>query len=330
MNTAPKQRTYEETVDNLQPLTVDLGVVDGDFYVKRTGGMEKGGWYVAGMKNGDVVIKRYEPENGQELVKAISPENLIRWQEQKDEKSYDPAVDVESSADPATQTAEQSIDTTEQVEDTYTARFRELFAPVISKKAPEVDSAVIYDNIFNKDYDMEAEGHKYLKEVQDSQSTPKGREDLKIQNIDAAVGRLPDVLRNIPELLDIIKRHENPDSSLVDVVSLLRTNANLRLEAGKLFIDKINDLAKINKLPSRVTENKQKNPNHYGYEGEIRSREYVAVLCLSMLDGTYDDASTKGDPITILEETGKVSLGMHRAAAEIVLFGNIVSEIEVQ
>lgn len=101
-------------------------------------------------------------------------------------------------------------------------------------------------------------------------------------------------------------------------VDALRTNADLRYELGSYYLrDKLPQLGL--RLPRRVAINAQKRPGHNGYTHipELRSREYAAMLALSMIDGTYDQPGD-GDKIT-LDSSGLVKFGQHRTAAQLLL-----------
>lgn len=68
-------------------------------------------------------------------------------------------------------------------------------------------------------------------------------------------------------------------------------------------------------IPERVVCNSQKRPSTRGYDvvTDLSSREYAALLALSMLDVTYKPKRTTSDPIDIL--AGEVMRGQHRFAA---------------
>ena len=69
--------------------------------------------------------------------------------------------------------------------------------------------------------------------------------------------------------------------------------------------------------------NEQKNINYTGYDyPNVSSREAVALIALSMLDGTFK--RTPHDPVEIDEITESVVRGQHRwTAANILGIGNI-------
>jgi hypothetical protein len=102
----------------------------------------------------------------------------------------------------------------------------------------------------------------------------------------------------------------------IAIVEEIRNNPHVRLALGEYFINELWNLK--DKLPDRVQRNTQKRPNHVGgYHWDYTSFEYVALLCLSMLDGTYDPAKESSDPV--VENNGSVTLGQHRYSAKLLL-----------
>jgi hypothetical protein len=73
-------------------------------------------------------------------------------------------------------------------------------------------------------------------------------------------------------------------------------------------------------MPSRIARDSQKNPNHPGYSGvgHLSSREYACMLAMSMLDGTFDISSARGDEITA-SSRNRDGVGQHRTAAKTLL-----------
>jgi hypothetical protein len=313
MNTAP-QITYEQVVDNLQPLTAEqLGLLDGAFLVKRGRDgtqIDKGGWFVSGINSeGLVVIENADKT----AVKRISPDKLRAWQGESDTVSIERARFEMALNDIGYKASSQVVEAPEFVESPRDLRLKELFkSPVVAKE----ETAETYDHLFTKDEAEIAEQNLRFQEQLNSARRPKGREDLRQTNIDVAVENMQLVLRNNPDIRSILAKNAPELHADEEIVNGIRTMDSLRLDLGKYFLDKINRYSDI--LPERVKENSLKNPNYYGYEGSIRSRVYVALLCLSRLDGTFDYDSADSDPVE--ENNGKVILGQHRSAAETVLF----------
>lgn len=111
-----------------------------------------------------------------------------------------------------------------------------------------------------------------------------------------------------------------------DVAAAIRDNDELRLELGKSLLDK---LSHTQFLPSRLNNDSEiKRPNVQGYDEQMTSKEYAALLAISMLDGTYKDSP--GDKIYI-DRYGEVRNGQHRYAAQEVLgIGKIARNRERQ
>ena len=95
----------------------------------------------------------------------------------------------------------------------------------------------------------------------------------------------------------------------------VRNNAKLRLELGEYFLNSQAIYEDI--MPVRIEENKQKVPGVNGYSqlGRLRSREYVALLTLARLDGTFDKDASNSEQI-ILGQDGIAIEGQHRFASD--------------
>lgn len=92
-----------------------------------------------------------------------------------------------------------------------------------------------------------------------------------------------------------------------DKPAFIRGNNELRVALGIHFLDKFK---KVFTLPERVRDNlpsNMKSPNYPGYPDKMLSRDYAAVLALSMIDGTFKERPSSGDT------------SQHRDAAEMVL-----------
>lgn len=114
------------------------------------------------------------------------------------------------------------------------------------------------------------------------------------------------------ELKEIIQQAAGTFDSTENAQALLRDNNQLRSAVGQYLLQKVSN---IPGLPERVVSNSQKRPSTRGYDvvTDLSSREYAALLALSMLDGTYKPERTTSDPIDIL--AGEVMRGQHRFAA---------------
>ena len=109
---------------------------------------------------------------------------------------------------------------------------------------------------------------------------------------------------------DLIKRYAGEKWREEDMAEVLRENNELRVELGAYLLTKLDTLQY---LPSRFYSRQLKNPNEGGYEGNMTSQEYAALLAVSMLDGTFKAERARHDPIEM--QYGEIIRGQHRYAA---------------
>ena len=102
-----------------------------------------------------------------------------------------------------------------------------------------------------------------------------------------------------------------------EMPSVVRGNDDLRTELGLYLLSKFDDFETELHMPERVANNSTKNTSHRGYERGLTSREYAALLAVSMLDGTFDPGRATHDPIEL--EDGQAIRGQHRYAAALLL-----------
>ena len=124
------------------------------------------------------------------------------------------------------------------------------------------------------------------------------------------------------EVKAIVEKYATPERwRTEDMHELIRENNELRVELGEYILQKLESSSIA--LPDRVLRNEQKNINYTGYNyPNVSSREAVALIALSMLDGTFK--RTPHDPVEIDESTESVVCGQHRwTAANILGIGNI-------
>ena len=113
-----------------------------------------------------------------------------------------------------------------------------------------------------------------------------------------------------------------PTGVLVDQV---RTNPDVRLTFGKIFLDSIDEYYhisqrgnNISRLPSRISSNGNKSPTGKVSEVDrMTSREYVALLCLAKVDGTFDEDSIRSTDRSIPNDIDRQ--GQHNKAADMIL-----------
>lgn len=123
------------------------------------------------------------------------------------------------------------------------------------------------------------------------------------------------------EVKAIVEKYATPERwRTEDMHELIRENNELRVELGEYILQKLESSSIA--LPDRVLRNGQKNINYTGYDyPNVSSHEAVALIALSMLDGTFK--RTPHDPVEIDESTGSVVRGQHRwTAANILGIGN--------
>lgn len=124
------------------------------------------------------------------------------------------------------------------------------------------------------------------------------------------------------EVKAIVEKYATPERwRTEDMHELIRENNKLRVELGEYILQKLESSSIA--LPDRVLRNGQKSINYTGYDyPNVSSHEAVALIALSMLDGTFK--RTPHDPVEIDEITESVVRGQHRwTAANILGIGNI-------
>lgn len=122
------------------------------------------------------------------------------------------------------------------------------------------------------------------------------------------------------EVKAIVEKYATPERwRTEDMHELIRENNELRVELGEYILQKLNSSIA---LPDRVWRNGQKRINYTGYDyPDVSSHEAVALIALSMLDGTFK--RTPHDPVEI-DKSENVVCGQHRwTAANILGIGNI-------
>lgn len=103
-----------------------------------------------------------------------------------------------------------------------------------------------------------------------------------------------------------------------ELAHALRTNQQLRTAVGEHILQRIDGM--LNVMPNRIFRNTEKTSAHKGYTAELKltSREYAALLALSMLDGTFKESQTSKATDTYDPQTDKGN-GQHRYAARMAL-----------
>lgn len=141
-----------------------------------------------------------------------------------------------------------------------------------------------------------------------------------------AVNTLSQSLQYDAELNHIMGQYQqtHPDAdNLLALVDAVHADAGLRVQLGQHFIVKISAIPP-DELPNRVRSNKEKSPNYshlHGLRPKLTSREYVSLLAVRMLDGSYDnsDDSTQVDGIVLNRQGTAIEYGQHRYTAKLLL-----------
>lgn len=141
-----------------------------------------------------------------------------------------------------------------------------------------------------------------------------GRNQVTQESVDEAA-RSVLMAENVDDNVRGILQHFAPGAPSKQRSELIRTNADLRLALGEYLTIKYDTLRY---LPSNVARRHPKSPNRAGYRelGNISSKEYVVLLALSKLDGTF--ISDQQDAITYSPSTPN-GVGQHRYTADELL-----------
>ena len=162
-----------------------------------------------------------------------------------------------------------------------------------------------YSKAYEKTAAKNAEYKKFVTPETIADSQLKLRRALEID------GRLRAIISNYYDL---------SKTSMLDIVDALRENPEVRLEVGTYLLSKVDSAVSrySDIMPDRFIHNNQKNPDRSLVTvRNMRSREWVAILCLAKLDGSFNkDLELIGPEF---DTNGKPILGQHRAAADIVL-----------
>ena len=140
------------------------------------------------------------------------------------------------------------------------------------------------------------------------------RAKVKPDSLPVAINQLQ-VLRDT-KIFEIIEQFV-PGVNIQGIPEQIRSNVDLRYALGKFLIDYVDyDLSGSSMAP-QPRRDYSKSPAFPGY-GNMRSREYVALLALSKLDGTFDVA--RADNVTATYDTvSDDGGGQHRWTANQLL-----------
>lgn len=116
------------------------------------------------------------------------------------------------------------------------------------------------------------------------------------------------------ELRAIIDAHTVGLSSAQSVEKIF-SDESTRIDIAKYLMQKVAKNADL--MPDRVKGHREKSGNHPGYPQNMSSKEYAALLALSMLDGTFISKRSIGDPVEFVSRGNNTDIngGQHRLAA---------------
>ena len=143
----------------------------------------------------------------------------------------------------------------------------------------------------------------------------EGRDKVLPENIEKAQNVFYNAIAHDDMLESIVNEYaESPD-----MIDELRINEAMRCAILEHLEKKLNNIHP-NGLPSRVSRNGYKSPNSKGYEHikNLKSKEYVCMLALSMMDGSFNYSREENIPQS-MDGGGKVAAGQHRYAAQLLL-----------
>ena len=187
-------------------------------------------------------------------------------------------------------------------EDPYTERFKTVFNPLFKSDARRpIDD--------------------YYGMVSTVQSEPGAHEINDARYVNAktkkeATSTLELVKGLDPKIVDLIP----PGVSDEKAVDLIRTNAGIRLRFAEYLTGKLDAIIaeRWYQFPSRILQNSEKSPTPAIYgRRKYTSREYVVLLALSKLDGSF--SSDLEELLPKDDHNGVAVLGQHRATADMLL-----------
>jgi hypothetical protein len=286
---------------------------EGQFDMVRTGGDVEPGWYKDD--------SRYDPNNG--TVIAYKPQydergqhigNLEETVNREDFISFNSPENVEVRRQEKLQAELGEDAVRNEVDAPYPQRIEQLFSPVVKIEDKQSDVNP-YDALLDPSTNMEDW------DVKDAEvRSPTGRGIVTDASLKVALKDYMTPMLNGGkdlQIADMIKAaaHNsllNPEEAM----QLLREDGSLRKEIGIYLLNKLENEPY---LPDRVAGNGKKKSNVPGYENitDMTSHEYVALLAMAKLDGTFQPE------IETTNEDSKELYGRrdgnHRIAADKIL-----------
>jgi len=296
-----------------QPIVPDVPQ-EGQFDIIRTSGDVDNGW--------SLDHSTYDPNTG--YVVAFKPQydeqgkllgNLEKQVNREEVISFNSPENKEARRQEQLQTELGERAMQHEVDAPYSQRIETLFAPVKREQSAEVIKS--YDYLVDPDFDMSqfsVEGASVRNGKERGVTTDTSLETARTEYMGPLLNGQKD-----RRIAAIIRDHAKSETiSSDDAMKLLREDSSLRKEVGAYLLRKIDD--NEHNLPERVARNAQKNANWGGYDDipNMRSQEYVALLALAKLDGTFNYDDYLQDSV-VTDDSGNVILGQHRAAADFIL-----------
>ena len=201
---------------------------------------------------------------------------------------------------------------------------RDIFAPYEPKKAETgtlddlVDSLVpkenSYDKLFDKSYDNSTAS---TQQARAGDSEVMGREPTE-ESQKFGEKMLAQIKDSI--VLGIIQQRASevlsPDHSVQDVMKMIREDKQVRYQLAVSLLRKLDNFVENNSslLPPRVGRRDEVKAPHrrYGKNSTMPSRDYVACIALSFIDGSFDPKNTD---IIAQEQGFDPNIGEHRYTA---------------
>lgn len=121
------------------------------------------------------------------------------------------------------------------------------------------------------------------------------------------------------QLREILHKHAGGSKTYREVIDKIRTDKATRLDMARRIVDVINN--EMDFMPDRIQLKGEKTPSHQKYREKVSSVEYVALLVMSVLDGTFDIAESIKDPVEFRDGKQEtiINNGQHRLAASQIL-----------
>jgi hypothetical protein len=169
------------------------------------------------------------------------------------------------------------------------------------------------------DEEANARHEKYMAEQRSRRPEPK-RDRVSVQTLESAQKTLEKSVADDGLLRSIIDEYAQSDN----IIDELRGNHPLRCAVLNHFQEKLYRLRidRPQELPERVrwdSPGNLKKPNSDGYPVDsMLSSEYVSLLALAMIDGSFD-SSRADTTVSHRRHDGTPGVGQHRDAARILL-----------